>query len=341
MSLELVTGYKGEAHVTASQVGAFNKVVIERETAVFNGFDATILNANTVRVSSGDLIFQGRHIHLADGDHVDLNFDGGTAGVYRNDLVAVQYNRDQETNVESASLVIIKGTGVSSQSAVQDPAYTDADIDAAFMAQLPLWRIRINGTSVSEYPEQLFVRSSNFDAYGAMFMAKPELSDSYIQHQSREVAIYNKGDARSTTLHAVDINNSPMSTWFLVTITAEYVEEEGTDGQEWTLPIEAEIDMYIDNIKITTICLYYNGVMTKASSSSPSRPWPKYTTHIGPFPAPMKSTWMKGSNVGQYGTVGIDFNIKAGAVGKYTFEVCRMISPMYENISALESEFLA
>lgn len=337
MSLELVTGYKGEAHVTASQVGAFNKVVIERETAVFNGFDATILNANTVRVSSGDMILQGRHIHLADGDHVDLNFDGGTAGVYRNDLVAVQYNRDQETNVESASLVIIKGTGVSSQSAVQDPAYTDADIDAAFMAQLPLWRIRINGTSVSEYPEQLFVRSSNFDAYGAMFMAKPSYTSEDLHFQSRTVSL-NDHLAHSVSLQGSTMNNSPVCSWIFIWIDAEHTESEESGGVEYTNDIHAEIDMLFNDIKIMTIHIGHNGYSSRSSET----PWRKYTTPIGVFPASMLSTWMTGSNIGRAGFKdSIDFNIKAGGDGALTFNVCHMDSPYYENIGAFESEFLA
>lgn len=157
MSLELVTGYHGEAHVTASQVASFNRAAISNSDKVFstgNAFNLSMIDANTARVLDGDMILQGRHIMQAAGTYTDLTVDSGQSGRWRKDLVVIEYNRDVSTGVESAELKVLKGTATSSQATAVAPTPTVADIETAFMTQFALWVIPINEISVGTPTKQ-------------------------------------------------------------------------------------------------------------------------------------------------------------------------------------------
>lgn len=148
MSISLVTGYAGEPHVTAGQVASFNKATFGyndqgRIFAKGNAFQAELIDANTCRIYGGDMIMQGRHIHMDDTDYEDLTIDAGATGWKRIDLIVIDYNRDPELGVETAELKVIKGTAVTGEPST--PSYVTGNIDVEYAAQFPLWRIRLDG----------------------------------------------------------------------------------------------------------------------------------------------------------------------------------------------------
>ena len=112
-NLHLVTGYAGVEHVTSNDHGSLNAAMFGNGEFVLergNQFAASIQSNNKVRVLDGDLLMQGRHIRLKENTYVDLNFDNGTQGCKRLDLIVVRYSKSSTTGVEEANLVVIKGT---------------------------------------------------------------------------------------------------------------------------------------------------------------------------------------------------------------------------------------
>ena len=80
-NLHLVTGYKGEAHVTSADQGSFNAAIIGTGSYVLNRgnkFAALVVSNNSVRVQDGDICMQGRHVRLAEGTYVDLGIENVT-----------------------------------------------------------------------------------------------------------------------------------------------------------------------------------------------------------------------------------------------------------------------
>ena len=157
-NLHLVTGYAGEAHITAEDHGSFNAALTEGGNYVLkrgNRLSASIIDNSTVRVLDGDLLIQGRHVRLSDSAYVDLSIETGTQGKYRNDLIVARYTRNTVTGVEECNLVVIKGTPVASNPA--DPAFTSGDLLVNHDAQtdFPLYRVRLNGL-IPEDVEPLF-----------------------------------------------------------------------------------------------------------------------------------------------------------------------------------------
>lgn len=157
-NLHLVTGYAGQAHVTAADDGSFNTAIFGNGQYVLdigNKFAASVVSNNKITIADGDLLMQGRHVRLNEGTTVDLTITNGTQGKLRNDLIVARYTKDSVSGVEQVNLVVIKGTAVDSNPA--DPAYTNGDIinDHALLNDMPLYRVPLNGLTVGT-PVALF-----------------------------------------------------------------------------------------------------------------------------------------------------------------------------------------
>lgn len=150
-NLHLVTGYAGEEHVTSSDEGSLNAALMGEGQFVLergNQFAASIISNNKVRVADGDILMQGRHIRLKENTYVELNFDNGTQGYKRNDLIVVRYTKDSITDKEEANLVVIKGTP--SETTPADPEYVSGDIinEHTLQNDMPLYRVSFDGLNI-------------------------------------------------------------------------------------------------------------------------------------------------------------------------------------------------
>ena len=122
----------------------------------FNGF---ISGDNTVTVNGGRCIIQGNLIELPDDYSVDLNFQSGLGGAYRNDLICMRVARDADGN-DTKSIVLISGTETITEPS--DPAYNTGDINSgAAVRDFPLYRLKMNGVTPSL--EKLFSTDSKLN----------------------------------------------------------------------------------------------------------------------------------------------------------------------------------
>lgn len=154
MSIELVTGHAGSAHVTSAQDGRLNaaawgdgKYVLPTQAE----FAVTVDSANQVTVATGDAMLEGRHI--TSEAPTALTVDSGTQGMKRNDIVCIVYSKNG-SGVESAALQVVKGTETSGTPS--DPAIPSGSILAGDTScAMALWRLPISGITLGT-PEQLF-----------------------------------------------------------------------------------------------------------------------------------------------------------------------------------------
>ena len=152
-NLHLVTGTKGKKHVTSADHASFHAAIFGEGQYVLNRgsrFATTTVTNNQIRVADGDILMQGRHIRLNEGTYIDLTIENGTQGMLRNDLIVARYTKDSATGIEDCNLMVIKGTAAASNPV--DPAYTDADIinDHVLLADMPLYRVPLDGLNVQE-----------------------------------------------------------------------------------------------------------------------------------------------------------------------------------------------
>ena len=150
-NMHIVTGYKGESHVTAADMGSLNAAIFGTGNYVLNRgsqLGNTVVSNNKIRIADGDLLIQGRHVRLNEGSYVDLTIENGAQGFLRNDLIVARYTKDSNSGVEDVNLIVIKGTPAASSPV--DPEYTTGDIinDHVFLADMPLYRVPLDGLNV-------------------------------------------------------------------------------------------------------------------------------------------------------------------------------------------------
>lgn len=148
MTVELITGFAGTPHIGSDDIGAFQAGIVgpgDYALTTGNQLKATMSNANTIAVQSGDAVLNGRHVHLT--GTTTATVQSGTQGQKRNDLAVLRYTKNTTTGVETCSLVVLKGTPATGTPA--DPAHnTGSILDGVATADMPLYRIPLDGITV-------------------------------------------------------------------------------------------------------------------------------------------------------------------------------------------------
>lgn len=179
----LVTGYKGAAHITPADDGAFNAALIGTGDYVLpigEQFKAQIITNNSVRIFDGNLVMQGRHVNIPAGTYEDVTIANGAQDTNRNDLVVMRYTKDMASGIETATLAVIQGTAVSGTAS--DPSVTTGDILVGTeLHEMPLYRVKLNGLTV-ESVTSLFSVCSNLQALAALELAIKALTENLTNH---------------------------------------------------------------------------------------------------------------------------------------------------------------
>ena len=149
--MNIITGYRGEPHITSSQDRARNQGMYGAGSYIMNvgrKLQAQVISANEVRIRDGVLSHQGCVAIIENGAYDSLEISNGSQGMQRRDLIVARYTKDAETNIEDISLVVIEGTPASSNPV--DPSYNTGNIqDGDSPVDMPLYRVNINGVSIS------------------------------------------------------------------------------------------------------------------------------------------------------------------------------------------------
>ena len=223
-NMHLVTGHGGQNHVTAADHGSLNAAILGNGEYVLgrgNKLAATVVSNNCIRIADGDILMQGRHIRLNEGAYVDLTIENGEQGKLRHDLIVCRYTMNSLTGVEEANLVVIKGTAVESNP--QDPEYTSADIitDHAFLADMPLYRVPLDGLNVGELVPLFTVSNgvATLDADGKLAQM-PTVEDigaatSNHKHTAAEVGAATAGHTHTPSEIGAATRPNILANWYL------------------------------------------------------------------------------------------------------------------------------
>lgn len=149
MALDLVTGYKGQNHVTAEQWADFNRGIYG-DAAILpigNKMQVEIQTVNQITVKDGTGVFDGRQVYIGYGESENIAIESGTQEMLRNDIVVIKYTKDETSGVESVAFEVV--TGMPAESDPADPSYQDMDIrTGVFVSQKPFCRVRLNGVAI-------------------------------------------------------------------------------------------------------------------------------------------------------------------------------------------------
>ena len=157
MAVNIVTGMTGTAHITSDDDRCFNASILGKGKYVFEygkKFSPSIINNNLVRIHDGMCINQGTQMGIEPNDYEDVIIENGVSGSKRNDLIVMRYEKNADTSIEKASLVVIKGTAGATAT---DPSYISGNIldGGDLIDDMPLFRVKIESLTITTV-EQLF-----------------------------------------------------------------------------------------------------------------------------------------------------------------------------------------
>ncbi len=158
MALHLITGHKGEAHISPIDIGAFNAGTFGSGEYVLNNgnkFAIETIDNNNLKILDGDVMMQGRHITLKSGTYEQITINNGESGMKRNDLIVIRYTKNEQTGAENVVLAVVQGEPTSGTPT--DPELTTGDILSGncLLHEMPLYRIQVTDYVVGT-PEPLF-----------------------------------------------------------------------------------------------------------------------------------------------------------------------------------------
>lgn len=153
-NLHLVTGHAGEPHVKATDDASLMQAIYGGDSVVLdrnNVFSYDVISNNLIRVNDGEALMQGRYIKLDKGNYVDLNIDNGHTGYRRVDVIAIEYTKDDTTNIEEANLIVVKGPETKQEEATVPELIEGDTVDgSATTNQMALYHVKIDGLSITD-----------------------------------------------------------------------------------------------------------------------------------------------------------------------------------------------
>ena len=249
-NVHLVTGFAGKSHVTAADHASLFEAAFRSGQFVMNSgnnFKASLISANQVRISDGEMIMQGRFVRINPAAYEDVAIENGAQGYLRNDLIVMRYTRDADTGIESIGLVAIKGQAVAADPA--DPQHQVGNINdgGSLTNDFPLYRIPLDGLNVGD-PVALFTpQPSIYDLYVA-YKAATDKSLSQLSAEKAPVGYVNFTGAVSS--HA-ELTALIQNTFLAIKDNSEYrlfVNFSVSDGVipagSWFVSVKREWESY-------------------------------------------------------------------------------------------------
>lgn len=151
--MEIVTGKAGVLHVSSADDGRRIAGEVGSGSYVLQTggrLAPSLVDANTVRFATGDMIVQGRHIGITSPE--DVKVASGSQGKKRTDYICVHYSRDvsgaNPTLVETVEWTVLQGTPGTDATAPSVPAGSILDGDAD--VTVPVCSVSFDGLTTGE-----------------------------------------------------------------------------------------------------------------------------------------------------------------------------------------------
>lgn len=157
MGLELITGHRGEQHITSDDAGAFNAGVVGESCVLSYGKKFNEIHTyDDITIEDGDIILQGRHIRLRYGETETFTVGKPqNPHAHRTDLLCIRYSMNEE-GIESAEFVYKKGPEIETDGVFINPEISIGDIRKLDqVSEFPLYRVKVHVAGIYQV-EKLF-----------------------------------------------------------------------------------------------------------------------------------------------------------------------------------------
>lgn len=205
--MEIITGRTGTPHVYAADDAEIYKLFLgdgDYRLTTGNQLSASLINPQSVRISDGSIMMQGRLAKIRSSDGFDIvELDSGTVGWKRADLIVAEYNQTTETRqeeidgevvtitdvLESVELKVVKGTP--NQTSYIAPAVTTGNIDLGQTHQVPLWEVRFDGINNNGLIDRRPALLDTTPIQAAISLARGYTEQIYTQMEHLRTEVYN------------------------------------------------------------------------------------------------------------------------------------------------------
>lgn len=163
--MNIITGYRGEAHITADQIRDQNQGCFGSGSYILDvgsKLEATAISATSVQLADGIISHQGCTASIPYGSAETVTIGNGTQGMLRIDLIVARYTKDAGTGVEDMELAVIQGTAAASNPSV--PSYNQGSIHAGDSpVDMPLFEVALDGISIDSITQVASVVKTQAD----------------------------------------------------------------------------------------------------------------------------------------------------------------------------------
>lgn len=258
--MKIITGYTGQNHIEAADVQVLIQGMMGRGLLVLDTgmhFEPELVDANTVRINSGDAIFQGVHCRIPYGESDTVTIANGSADYDRTDIIALRYEKDIETGEESVSWAYYQGGSDGSE-----PELTDGVIEeGALVAEAAMFTFTFDRMT----PGELYTPSVTYDL--TEIMEKAFLAELHVQSKASESdALYKQGDTATLRYMPAcgELYNNKTALRYFVPLPKPVIGAKGVTLLDGTYMVRAggAITTPTTNLKNATkkLTLYHNGI---------------------------------------------------------------------------------
>lgn len=152
-----ITNRKGQNHVTSAQFRDIIQSIVGHGSYIanlYNLMEPELSTNNKIKIKSGLLIHHGYMSEIQTGTYDEINYQNGTQGMLRVDLVVARYRKNEDTQIEDMEWVVIQGTPAESNPVVPD--YIVGNMQEGDLTDdCPVFEIHFDGINVTEVKKLL------------------------------------------------------------------------------------------------------------------------------------------------------------------------------------------
>lgn len=167
MSVQIITGYTGERHITPYMDAAVNRGIFGSEDCILSTggqLAASMPTINSFVMQDGLMSIQG---HLAQSSGETLAVDTCATGSNRIDLVVARFTHNTITLIDNVEIILVKGEETTSAYPTT-PAINEGTIaDGTAVADMVLYKITLSGPEVS-FERAARIHASDIYAYNGL-----------------------------------------------------------------------------------------------------------------------------------------------------------------------------
>lgn len=157
------TAPEAEPNICAEDDAAIYQSIFGEDgvSSIGQACKATVLSNNKVRIADGVICVGGHFARIPYGDYIDCDIENGQSGKNRNDIIVARFETTGTGGIDTYTCEVKKGAA---GTAATDPKIVQEDLyKAGKVRELPLYRVKIEGLSITAVEQLFALRKTNED----------------------------------------------------------------------------------------------------------------------------------------------------------------------------------